>query len=231
MTEPGESQNSALSGVIFSTRMLGSQAPSVSRAMLLFAMFRSVGFTALASGSLPRTRSRVVSVRAKKTSDEGPDRSCPNSHNGASTAMFHRSLQPVSRRRVAHGLDIVAVAIEHEGAVVTGVIMRADAGRAVVATARRESFLVESVDRGAVLGQDRDMQRLVQAAFPADPEIRLAIGAKSGRRIMSGLLLRHFHDEAVAERGPRLCIEGLGAKIVGNRKTDVVDHENLLRLR
>src|SRR5438309_5636694 len=122
MTEPRESQNSALSGVIFSTRMLGSrarsQARSVSRAMLSFAMFRSVGFTALASGSLPRTRSRVVSVRAKKTSDEGPDRSCPNSHNGASTAMFHRSLQPVSRRRVAHGLDIVAVAIEHEGAVV-----------------------------------------------------------------------------------------------------------------
>jgi hypothetical protein len=36
---------------------------------------------------------------------------------------------------VADRLDIVAVGIEHEGAVIVRMIMRADAGRAVVAAA------------------------------------------------------------------------------------------------
>src|SRR5258707_12232752 len=75
------------------------------------------------------------------------------------------------------------------------------------------------------------MQRLVQSAFAADPEIRFAIGAKAGRGIMAGLLLRHFPDQAVAERCQCFLIESLGAVVIGNRKTDVVDHQNLLRFR
>src|SRR6266852_1379682 len=131
--------------------------------------------------------------------------------------------------RVAYGFDVVAVGIEHEGAVIIRVVMGADAGRPVIASARGHRRLVESVNGGAVLRNDGDMQRLVQSAFAADPEIRLAIGAKTGRGIMSGLFLRYFHDEAVAKRRQRLCVESLRALIIGNRKTDVVDHQYLLR--
>src|SRR5882672_10816420 len=102
--------------------------------------------------------------------------------------------------------------------------MRPDAGRTVIAPAGCHRGLVEGVDGGAVLRDDRDMQGLVQAAFAADPEIRLATSAKTGRGIMTRLLLRHFHDEAVAERRQRLQIKRLRALIIGNRKTDVIDH-------
>jgi hypothetical protein len=52
---------------------------------------------------------------------------------------------------VAHRLDIVPVRIEHEGAVVVGVIVRPQAGRAVVLGAGRKRRLVERVDARAVI--------------------------------------------------------------------------------
>src|ERR1700676_3610253 len=109
--------------------------------------------------------------------------------------------------------------------------MRAYARRAVVAPARFYRQGVEGIHGGAIAGKDRDMQRLVQSAFAADPEIRLAIGTKTGRGIMTGLLLRHFHHEAVAKGRQRSRVEGLGALIIGNRKADVVDHHNLPEIR
>jgi len=41
-------------------------------------------------------------------------------------------------------------------------------------------------------------------------------------------LLADFHDEAVAERRQRRQVKRLGARIVGNRKADVIDHQMLL---
>src|SRR5674476_336575 len=62
------------------------------------------------------------------------------------------------------------------------------------------------------------------AGFGADPEVRLAIGAKAGCQIMAARFLRHFHDEAVAERRQRPGVERFRPFIVGNRKADVVEH-------
>jgi len=58
----------------------------------------------------------------------------------------------LSLRRVAHRFDVVAIGIEHEGAVLTGMIVGADAGRAIIASARGHRRLVEGVDRGAIPG-------------------------------------------------------------------------------
>ena len=55
--------------------------------------------------------------------------------------------------------------------------------------------LVEAVDRGAILATIATCSGLFNAAFAADPEIRLAVGAEAGRGIVPGLLLRHLHDE------------------------------------
>src|SRR5258708_20086850 len=71
------------------------------------------------------------------------------------------------------------------------------------------------------------MKRLVQSAFAADPEIRFAACTKTGGGIVAGLFLRHFHDETIAERRQRLCIESFRKLVIGDGKADVVDHQNL----
>ena len=58
---------------------------------------------------------------------------------------------------VADGLDVVAVGVEDEGAVVVGVVHGADAGRAVVLAAGGDRGLVEGVDLRAVLGAEGDV--------------------------------------------------------------------------
>ena len=82
---------------------------------------------------------------------------------------------------MAHRLDIVAVGIEHEGAVIVRVIVRPQSRRAVILAAGRERGAMEGVDRGAALGGDRDMQDALEPAFAADPEVRLALLAETRR--------------------------------------------------
>src|SRR5688572_15437467 len=79
----------------------------------------------------------------------------------------------MSPRRVAHRLDVVAVGIEDERAVVVRMIMRADPWRAVVPAACRERRAIERINRRAVLGDNGHVHRLVEFACPGDPEIRL----------------------------------------------------------
>src|SRR5258708_12011312 len=71
------------------------------------------------------------------------------------------------------------------------------------------------------------MKRLVHSAFAADPEIRFAACTKTGGGIVAGLFLRHFHDETIAERRQRLCIESFRKLVIGDGKAHVVDHQNL----
>ena len=70
---------------------------------------------------------------------------------------LRRICQGRSRGLVADRLDIVAVGVEHEGAVVGGVIVGADAGRAVVLAAGRDGRLVERIDLGAAAGGECDV--------------------------------------------------------------------------
>ena len=56
---------------------------------------------------------------------------------------------------MADSLDVVAVGIEHESAVVIRVIMRANAGRTVIAAARGYRGLMECIDDGARAREDR----------------------------------------------------------------------------
>jgi hypothetical protein len=80
---------------------------------------------------------------------------------------------------VADRFDVVAVGIEHERAVVVGVVLRTQPRRAVVLPAGGQCCAVEGIDAGAILGGDRDVQRLVQLAFAADPEVGLAAAAEA----------------------------------------------------
>src|SRR5687767_14744524 len=83
-----------------------------------------------------------------------------------------------SRRRMADRLDVMAVGIEHEGRVIIRMVVRPQPRRAVVPAAGRQRRAMERVYGGAILGHDRDMQRLLELALAADPEIRLAASAE-----------------------------------------------------
>ncbi|HEX4112172.1 MAG TPA: hypothetical protein VH020_06520 [Stellaceae bacterium] len=48
---------------------------------------------------------------------------------------------------MADGFDVVAVGVEHEGAVIVRVILRAQARRAIVVSARRQRGTMERIDR------------------------------------------------------------------------------------
>src|SRR5215510_12858128 len=61
-------------------------------------------------------------------------------------------------RRVTDRLDAMAVRVQHEGAVVIGVIVRPKPGLAVVAPPMRKRHRVKSVDRGAVGSAKADMR-------------------------------------------------------------------------
>jgi hypothetical protein len=124
---------------------------------------------------------------------------------------------------VADRLDIVSVGIVDEGGVVIGMIVRADAGRAVVATAGGKRGAMKRIHRSAVLGEKGDMKRFAESAFATDPEIRITVCAEARRgRVMVGLT--DFSQQHIVERRQRGTIKGLGTLVVGYRKADVIDH-------
>src|SRR3954471_3089081 len=130
------------------------------------------------------------------------------------------------RRGMTHRLDVVPVRIEHKGAVVIRVIVRADGGSAVVPSACCDGGLIEGIDARAVLGDDRDVHRAIEPALAADPKVRLAVGAETGGLCLL-LLLLHLHEQHVAKRSERTLVKGLGSRVVRYREAYVVDHAQL----
>jgi hypothetical protein len=69
------------------------------------------------------------------------------------------------------------------------------------------------------------LRRSFAAAFAADPEIRLSADAETGGWITARIALAgHFLDQPIAERRQRAGVKRLGAFVVGNGKTNMVDH-------
>jgi hypothetical protein len=92
--------------------------------------------------------------------------------------------------------------------------MRPQTGRAVVLAARSKRRLMERIDRGPVLGQDRHVQRAIERTFFANPKIGLAARAEAGGISSCVLIRADFHDQGVAERCQRARIERLRTLVV-----------------
>src|SRR5690349_4749636 len=114
---------------------------------------------------------------------------------------------------MANRLDVVAVGVEHERPIIIRMIMRPQARRAIVLAAGGDRCAVERIDCRAVIRRNRDMYDALEAAFAADPEVRLAVATEADCGA-SALRLGKLHDQAVAERGQRLLVEGLGSRVV-----------------
>src|ERR1700730_6826131 len=69
-----------------------------------------------------------------------------------------RSEDHWARRRMAHRLDTMTVGIQHKGAVIVGVILRPNPGRAIVAPASGKRRQVKGVDRRAIGSAEADMR-------------------------------------------------------------------------
>src|SRR5580698_5019741 len=102
-------------------------------------------------------------------------------------------------------------------------IVRAQAGRAVVLAASGHRRPIKGVNRRSILGGDCDMDRLIEAALAADPEIRFTVHAEARSRAVI-LGLGDLHDQDVTEWSQRVLVERFGTGVVGNRKSRVIKH-------
>src|ERR1700723_4221406 len=83
----------------------------------------------------------------------------------------------LSPRRMANGLDIVSVRIEHEGSIIIRMIVRAYSGPAVVLAAGGDRFFVKSIDGRPVLRRKGNMRPGLRNVPQPDPEESLRADA------------------------------------------------------
>ena len=76
-------------------------------------------------------------------------------------------------------LETVTVRIENVRSVITGIVMQAHAGLAVVGRARRHRCLVERVHLGFALGDKADMRSLCVRIALSQPEENATVSSKA----------------------------------------------------
>src|SRR5262249_44718548 len=126
--------------------------------------------------------------------------------------------------RVANGFDVMSVGIEHEGAVVIGVVMRTQPGAAVVAPAGSYGGGVERVHQGAAGDAKSDVNRRPVRSPGCDPEIRLGRDAEPGDIGAPALGRGKLDEQRIADRRQRSSIKSLGFSEIANSNAGVIDH-------
>src|SRR5271168_5075846 len=101
---------------------------------------------------------------------------------------------------MADGLDVVAVRVEDEGTVIVRMILRAQARRAIIASAGSERGGVERAHLRLVLRGESHVDRAGWFAAAADPEPALTFAVEASPTVAL------LHD-ANTERGQRGEIE------------------------
>ena len=104
-------------------------------------------------------------------------------------------------------LETVTVGIENVRSVITGIVIQARAGLAVVGRARRHCCLVERVHLGLALGDKADMRSPGVRIAPPEPEAyaavpseALEVGMPSGRGKRRGVLREGAASKLPAQR-------------------------------
>src|SRR5664279_5904499 len=119
---------------------------------------------------------------------------------------------------MVNGLDVVAVGIEHEGAVVVWMVVRTQSGGAIVDPAGRDRRFIKSADRLPMLRGKGDMRSSPRIAPQRDPEEEFWTGA-----ITDGMWT--FRVEPRDPQGTQgAIIECLRPLEVADADGDVVQH-------
>src|SRR5947207_12601161 len=125
-------------------------------------------------------------------------------------------------RLVADGLDVVAVGVEHERAVVA-LVVPAQARRAVVGAAGGEARGVERVNGRPVLARERDVHSGRVGLALMEPEDGLALIAEPDHPVVGPL-----GEDGPAERCQGLLVEGAAALVVAHVGTDMIEHARMM---
>src|SRR5690606_25240991 len=126
-------------------------------------------------------------------------------------------------RPMTNGLDIVAVGVENESAVVIRMIVGAQARLAVVAPAGRHRRGMERIDLGARVRREGIVPTGSRLTRFMQPELRPVIAVAANLE-PAGVLFRHHHHQRGAERGQRGIIKSLRSLEICDRYAGMVDH-------
>src|SRR5438105_12140194 len=183
------------------------------------------------AGSSPtRTAARPGGIPARATSSFTPSATSARTRAAmALPSMICAGIPtPPCRRRprswfllAADRFQVVAVRVEHEGAVVLLVVLGPRPGRSVVPGARRQGSGVEGADGGAIACAEGEVGGSVRSGCLGDPEVGLAAGAEAEEGAV--------HDgDRIAERSQRRLVECAAAGEVAHAHGEVVDHGGAL---
>lgn len=132
---------------------------------------------------------------------------------------------PVDQRTpMEHRFDVVTIGVEHEGAVIPGVVMRAWARGAVVAAAGGKRRLVERADQLLRFDAERHVDRRPVRLALVDPEVGLAPFTETGDVGAAGDVRGQDGKQLVTDGGKGLLVKVLAALEVADDETGVIDH-------
>jgi len=120
--------------------------------------------------------------------------------------------------QVAHRLDIMAIKVKNERAIVIRVIMGANARRPVIPPARRQGGFVECLYRIPVRRGESNMRAGLWNGSLTDPKKRFGMDSITGKMIR--LTVKAF--DAKSRQG--VIIEGLRFFEIGNADGNVIQH-------
>src|SRR5581483_6768382 len=120
-------------------------------------------------------------------------------------------------------LDVVAIGIEDEGAVVAGMIKLAYARAAIVLSPRGNSSCKKRVDLSTILCAERKMNVWVGLATARQPEERLAIRANARHRQVARDARRKLHQDRHPQRCKCSRVESLRGFKIGDAQSDVIN--------
>ncbi len=120
---------------------------------------------------------------------------------------------------MANRLDIIAIRIQNECAIIIWVVDCAYAGWTVVLTARRQGSRMKLIDPGAIAGRETDVNWHRRRLSFMNPELRLTRWAETAPSV-------GFFDDDVAEYCQYIRIKRSTHGIGTNFEADMVKHDS-----
>ncbi|MBA3731816.1 MAG: hypothetical protein H0W93_05550 [Gammaproteobacteria bacterium] len=120
----------------------------------------------------------------------------------------------------------MTISVEHERAIIIGMIMWPQPGPAIVCSARCNRGFVEGIDQGARFDREGDVKSFTDLFIVAKPEKRLLVLAiTAGGSAAISNIAAHFGNHGDAYRRERGIVKRFGLACIGNGYSDMIEHK------